>query len=86
MIKYKTEFLKFWLLDEFDLIECWSCGKQATELDHIEGRRKGLIDHPINLYPICRSCHNAKKGREFKQKQRETLIEKISERFGKIRI
>lgn len=86
MIKYKAEFLKFWLLDEFDEIHCWLCNVIAWEFDHIEGRRKGLVDHPINLFPICRKCHDSKKGREFKQKQREILIQKIDEKFGKIRI
>ena len=39
---------------------CRMCQAVATEVDHIVPMHRGGTNHPSNLQPMCRSCHNRK--------------------------
>lgn len=43
---------------------CRSCGKIATDVDHIIPRASGGSDSFNNLQPLCRSCHSTKTARQ----------------------
>lgn len=43
---------------------CRMCGQVATDVDHIIPIRRGGTHHPLNLQPLCRSCHNRKTRRQ----------------------
>ena len=42
-------------------MNCKHCGNTAHDIHHIipKGRNKGGTNHPLNLIPLCRTCHNA---------------------------
>lgn len=44
-------------------MNCIHCQRQATEMHHVikrDKRKKAWgTDHPDNLAPLCRDCHNA---------------------------
>ncbi len=44
---------------------CRQCGKAASQVDHITPIRKGgaRLD-PVNLQPLCHSCHSRKTASE----------------------
>lgn len=39
---------------------CAKCGAEATEIDHIYSTFPDGLNHPDNLQPLCRSCHDLK--------------------------
>lgn len=44
---------------------CTSCGRLATEVDHIVAIRDGGAElDPANLQGLCRSCHSRKTANE----------------------
>ncbi len=40
------------------------CGAVATEVDHIQPKRKGGSDSPDNLQALCKPCHSRKSAKE----------------------
>ena len=38
--------------------QCAICGKEAEEVHHIRPREYKGKDHPRNLMPLCRQCHD----------------------------
>lgn len=40
-------------------MNCIHCQRQATEMHHVIFKSQGGTDHPDNLAPLCRDCHNA---------------------------
>ena len=43
---------------------CASCGRAASEVDHIKAKRIGGEDDDENLQALCKSCHSSKTARE----------------------
>lgn len=37
---------------------CINCGLDAEEVHHIRPRHYGGTDHPRNLIPLCKNCHD----------------------------
>lgn len=38
--------------------ECMRCGGYASEVHHIRPRQFGGGDHPRNMMPLCKDCHD----------------------------
>lgn len=38
--------------------KCMRCGLEAAEVHHIRPRHYGGKDHPRNLMPLCKGCHD----------------------------
>lgn len=38
--------------------ECMCCGGYASEVHHIRPRQFGGGDHPRNMMPLCKDCHD----------------------------
>jgi 5-methylcytosine-specific restriction endonuclease McrA len=57
MIKYKRDYMKHYGITEADVLIC-CCGRVAVDLHHRISKGQGGNDHPTNLQPICRECHN----------------------------
>ena len=36
---------------------CYMCNGHATDVHHVLPRRYGGTDHPLNVVPLCKSCH-----------------------------
>lgn len=45
------------MLDGYGRV-CAGCGCVACEVHHIRPREYGGTDHPRNLIPLCRECHD----------------------------
>jgi 5-methylcytosine-specific restriction protein A len=45
---------------------CVTCGRPATDVDHIHPRRMGGADHETNYRALCHACHSRKTAMERK--------------------
>ena len=41
-------------------MNCWMCGAEATEIDHVKPLSAGGSNWPANLRPACHPCNRAK--------------------------
>ena len=57
MNKYKRDYMKFYDLTIADVLLC-DCGRVAVDLHHRILKSRGGSDHPTNLIPKCRECHD----------------------------
>lgn len=60
---YRWRKLRKWFLKREPLCrECLKLDKvvTATDLDHIVSKYDGGTDDPLNLQPLCKSCHSRK--------------------------
>lgn len=57
--KYIANYYKSHGLSDADIPLCQLCGKQATDIHHIEHRQKNNpeLDKAENLIALCRECH-----------------------------
>jgi 5-methylcytosine-specific restriction endonuclease McrA len=60
MKPYTKTYMKYFGYDTSDFIPCEVCGKNASDIHHLEPRsiakaKENLID---NLMALCRSCHD----------------------------
>lgn len=56
-MNYKEAYFKYHGLDKVDYLACKYCQGTAVDLHHLKSRGQCGSDHPINLMPLCRSCH-----------------------------
>jgi len=59
MIKYKRDYMEYYGVTIADVLLC-DCGCVAVDLDHHIPKSLGGSDHPTNLRPKCRACHDKK--------------------------
>lgn len=57
MTKHCRIYLKHFDYGEQDFIPCESCGREAVDIHHINGRGEGM-DIIKNLMAVCRRCHD----------------------------
>ena len=58
MKKHIKNYMKYWGVGEQDIILCEVCGKQATDIHHIQYKSQGGADDFDNLIGLCRECHD----------------------------
>ena len=58
-LKHVANYYKAHGLSDADTTLCQNCGKQATDIHHIEHRQKNnpKLDEANNLIALCRDCH-----------------------------
>lgn len=58
MQKYTKIYLEKFKLTTGDFIPCECCGKKATEIHHLLGRKGNLLNKLENSMAVCRTCHD----------------------------
>jgi len=56
-MNYKKEYYKYYGLDVCDVLYCKHCGRIAVNLHHLKHKSACGSDHPLNLIPLCFTCH-----------------------------
>jgi len=56
---------------------CKYCGREATEVDHVEPRARGGATTPANLVATCRPCNKGKGARTPWEWRRDESMERL---------
>jgi hypothetical protein len=56
--KYKQNYCKFFEISQGEIVYCEMCGREATDLHHIEYRSQCGGDEVTNIIALCRECHS----------------------------
>jgi hypothetical protein len=56
---------------------CRYCGREATEVDHVDPRARGGATTPANLVAACRPCNKGKGARTPGEWRRDETIARV---------